>query len=177
MQISITYEPTAKELVKASSLFIEKKPFMFYSIGFINIFAWFILAILILKLVVAKTLTPNEGLASVTACVWLFARRRVSEAILNSKMKGSFILNNPLTIDISLNGLAWYGKRIRSESMKWSDITFAFEAKNGFIIPNAFSRFLWLPFRGFQSPDEINAFRQMLVDRNIAIKTFPKWEC
>jgi hypothetical protein len=177
MQINITYEPTAKELVKASSLFIEKKPFMFYSIGFINIFAWFILAILILKLLVEKTLTPNEGLASVTACVWLFARRPVSEAILNAKMKGSFILNNPLTIDISLNGLAWHGKRIRSESIKWTDITFAFEAKNGFIIPNAFSRFLWLPFRGFQSADEINAFRQMLVDRNIDIKIFPKWEC
>lgn len=177
MKISITYEPTAKELVKASSLFIEKKPFMFYTIGFINIFAWLIFAILIVKLIVVKTLTPTEGLASVSACAWLFGRRVVSEAILNSRMKSSFILNTPLTIDISLNGLAWHGKRIRSESMKWSDITFAFEAKNGFVIPNAFSKFLWLPFRGFQSSEDINAFRQMLVDRNIAIKTFPKWEC
>lgn len=177
MQISITYEPNAKELAKASALFIEKKTLMLYTIGFINVFAWLILLLLILKLFVVKSLVPNESLAGISACLWLFGRRPFTDWLLQTRMKNTFLLNSPLTIDVSLNGLAWHGKQIRSESMKWTDIKFAFESKNGFVLPNAFSRFLWLPFRGFKSQDEINALRQMLLDNNIVLKKYPQWEC
>lgn len=177
MNIKLTYEPNAKELARASALFIEKKPFMLYTIGFINIFSWLILLILVLKLFVIKSILPNEALAGIGACLWIFARRSFSQWLLYTRMKNSFLLNASLTIEISLNGLAWSGQRIRSESLKWQDVKFALETKNGFILPSANTQFLWLPFRGFSSTAEVDAFREMLIDKKIVLRKYLNWEC
>lgn len=177
MQISIHYEPTAKELANASSLFIEKKPFMRYSIGFINGFAYIILSIILLKALFVHALLPNEILAGIGACLWIFGRRPFNEWLLLQRMKRSLLLNTCITIDVSLNGITWSGKRIVTASLKWNEFSYALEAKNGFVIPTSGPQFLWLPFRGFSSSDNLNAFRQTLNQHKIIVSVYPKWEC
>lgn len=176
MKISITYEPNAKELANASFLFIENRPFIRFTIGFINIFAYLILFILLFELYHNHEWLPNEALAFAGVLFWLWIRRPLTRLILRLRMKSYYLLNMPLTIDVSLNGIAWSGKRVKSESLTWDQVKSVLESKNGFVIPNAFSKFLWIPFRGFQSQQDIEAFRQMLRDKSVAIKTFPKWD-
>lgn len=177
MLIKVTYEPTAKELANASSLFIEKKPFMLFAIGFLNVFAGIILLIIVFKLVVVKMLLPSEWLALLGASLWLFVRRPFNEWLLRLRMKNSFLLGYPLTVEITLNGIAWSGKRVRTESMGWEVVKYVMEAKNGFLLPNAVTKFLWLPFRGFESDDQIDAFRTFVTERKIPHRVYSRWEC
>jgi hypothetical protein len=170
MQIKISYEPTAQELATASSLFIEKKPFMIISIGFLNAFAYFILIIIVLKGILVKHILPNELLAGVGACVWLFGRRPFNEWLLLQRMKRSLLLNSTITVDVSLNGIAWSGKRVVTASLKWNEFSYMIETKNGFILPIGGSQFLWLPFRGFSSPSDIDSFKQSIQEHKIKIR-------
>lgn len=177
MNISVSYEPSAKELANASALFVEKKPFMRYSIGFLNGFAWVILAIIVVKALFVHSFLPNELLACFGACLWLFGRRPFNNWLLLQRMKRSLLINTQVNINISLNGVSWSGKRIVTASLRWNDFSYAFEAKNGFVIPAGGSQFLWVPFRGFAASTDINAFRETLQEHNIALHAYPKWEC
>lgn len=177
MQISVSYELTAKELARASALFIEKKPFMRYSIGFLNGFACVILAILLLKALFIHNMLPNEILAGIGACAWLFGRRPFSEWLLLQRMKRSLLLNTHVTVDVSLNGISWSGKRIVTASLKWNDFSYALEAQNGFVLPTGRSQFLWIPFRGFSSSTDLERFRETLNEHKIVLQTYPQWIC
>lgn len=176
MNIKIEYQPTAKELVKASSLFAEKKPFLLFTVGFLNIFASLFLLIFFLKLVLVGLL-PNEWLAAVGCSLWLFGRRPFNEWLLYQRMKGSLVLSKPITVEISRNGVVWSGKGLRQGNMSWDQIKYVMEAQNGFILPNSFTRFLWLPFRGFQSPQEVEELRKLITDMKIVHRIFAKWQC
>ncbi len=149
MDIHIQYQPSARELAKASSLFIEKKPLFLYGVGFLNLFIILLLVIMLLKLIVMG-LNWNEGIASLGAAVWLFGRRPFNEWLLLKRMQSSKVVEKPISIDISLNGIVWSGKGLSPGNISWSQIKYVMAAKNGFVIPNAFTRFLWLPFRGFR---------------------------
>ena len=177
MKINIRYQPTAQELAKASSLYIEKKPFMYYAILVINGFAYLILLIMILKAVLISALMPNEWLAGVSACLWIFGRKPFNEWLLFQRMKRSQLLDTTLSIDISLNGIAWTGPRVVPGSLKWNEIRYILEAKNGFVLPIGGSQFLWLPFRGFSESAEIEALKQALTEHHIKLRLYPNWEC
>lgn len=176
MNIKIEYVPTAKELVRASSLFAEKKPFLLYAVGFLNIFSGLFLFIFVLKLIMVGLL-PNEWLAAIGCALWLFGRRPFNEWLLYQKMKRSIVLSKPITIEISRNGVVWSGKGLRQGNMSWDQIKYVMEAKNGFVFPNTFTRFLWLPFRGFKSPEEIEELKKLFIEKKLVHRTFLKWEC
>lgn len=176
MEIHVRYQPTAKELMKASSLFVEKKPFFLIIIRAMNVFASIIVLLMILK-VIKWGLTPEEIMASITALLWLFGRRPLNEWLLTQRLKNSKILDVPIDITFSLNGITWAGKGLTPGNMSWNEIRSVYEAKNGIIIPNAATRFLWLPFRGFKSPQEITALQQVFDEKKIIRRKYPKWEC
>ncbi|MBS0288910.1 MAG: YcxB family protein [Proteobacteria bacterium] len=176
MNIKIEYQPTAKELAKASSLFAEKKPLLLFVVGFINIVLGFFFIIFILKFI-KLGLTLQDILALIICTLWLFGRRPFNEWLLRQRMKNSLILNKPITIEVSRNGLVWSGKGLRQGNMTWDQITYILQAKNGFVLPNTFTRFLWLPFRGFSNDDEIEAFKALIKEKEILVRLFPKWEC
>lgn len=177
MNIKIEYVPTAKELAKASSLFAEKKPFFLFAVGFINIFTGIFLAIFIIKLIVFKGLLINELIAMLVCILWLFCRRPFNEWLLYQRMKNSIVLAKPITVEVSRNGVVWSGKGLRQGNMTWDQINFVLEAKNGFVIPNSFTKFLWLPFRGFESPQNIEELRKLIIERKIVHRVFPRWQC
>lgn len=176
MEIHTSYQPTIKELVKAGSLFIEKKPFFLLTIQIMNVFAIVILALIILKLF-KFGLTPEEWMAMITGLAWLFGRRPFNEWLLFQRMKSNKVLEYPIKVVISLNGLMWEGKGLATGHMPWEQIRYIMEAKNGFLIPNVSTRYLWLPFRSFKSSDDLSEFRSLLNEKKIIRRAFPKWEC
>lgn len=177
MEIKATYQPTAQELMKASSLFIEKKPFFLILIGLMNIFAMLIFALMCVKLATIHTLHPEEWLAGLTSLLWVFGRRPANEWLILQRLKNNKILQLPITVTLSLNGIMWEGKGLAPGHMSWNNIRYVFEAKNGFVIPNAGARYLWLPYRSFSSDSDINAIKQMITERKIIVRYYPKWEC
>jgi hypothetical protein len=175
MNIIIEYEPTAVELAKASSLFVEKKPFLLYTVGFINIVAGLILVILILKLL-SMGLLPNEWLAAIGAILWLFARKPFNEWLLLKRMKQSLVVGKPLKVELSRNGVVWSGKGLIPGHMPWEQIKYILEAQNGFLLPNNLTQFLWLPIRGF-SAENLSQFKELLIEKNVVLRSYPKWKC
>lgn len=176
MNIKIEYQPTAKELAKASSLYVEKKPFLLFTIGIINIFMGILFALFVLKLVFIK-LTPQDWAATFVCALWLFFRRPFNEWLLYQRMKKSLVISKPIIIEISMNGIVWSGKGLRQGHMTWDDIKYVLEAENGFVFPNTFTRFLWLPFRGFASPEDLQALRDTIVEKQIVHRVYAKWKC
>lgn len=177
MEIKVTYQPTIQELTKASSLFIEKKPFFLILINIMNLFAIVIIILICLKLLTPHTISPEEWMAGITTLLWLFGRRPANEWLIAQRLKNNRILQLPIHITLSLNGIMWEGKGLTPGNMSWNNIRYVFEAKNGIIIPNAGARYLWLPYRGFSSENDINQIKQLITDRNIIVRSYRKWEC
>ncbi len=176
MNIKIEYQPNAKELAKASSLYVEKKPLLMFAVGFINIGMAILFTLFVLKLVVL-TLTPQDWLALLVCALWLFGRRPFNEWLLYRRMMKSLIISKPIIIEISRNGIVWSGKGLRQGNMTWDQIKYILEAQNGFVLPNTFTRFLWLPFRAFNSPEDLQSLRDLIVEKQLILRVFPKWEC
>lgn len=176
MNIQIQYDPTAQELARASSLFVEKKPVLLFMVRLINIFSGILLFILLIKLV-RVGLLPNEWLAVTAACAWLFGRRPFNEWLLAKRMKGSLVIGKTLTVMLSRNGIVWSGQGLRSGDLPWANIKYVMETQNGFILPNLLTQFLWLPFRGFKTPADIEEFRAYLKEMKIDIRLYAKWRC
>lgn len=176
MDIHVQYQPTAKELARASSLFLEKKPLFLYGVGFINLFIIFILGIMVLKLFVLG-LNRNEWIATLGSSLWLFGRRPLNEWVLFRRMKSSKVVEKPITVDISFNGIVWSGKSLRPGQIAWDQIKYIMETKNGFILPNAFTKFLWLPFRGFQSEQDVITLREAFIEKRIVLREYKSWGC
>lgn len=176
MDIRVHYDPNAQELVKASSLFLEKKPIFFYGIGLLNILLALLLAIMFAKLVTLG-LTLGEWITTFVSIFWLFGRKRFNEWMLYRKMMRSRIVGKPITIDISYNGIIWAGKGLSPGDMGWEQVKYVFEVQNGFIFPNTFTRFLWLPFRGFESQQHIETLRNSLLEKKIKIRPYKNYVC
>lgn len=176
MNIKIEYEPTAKELTKASSLFAEKKPLLLYTVGLVNIFMAVLFVIFFLKVLFLPS--NMQDLIPLFICaVWLFGRRPFNEWLLYRRMKKSIVLSKPITIEISRNGVVWSGKGLRQGNMTWDQIKYVMEAQNGFVFPNTFTRFLWVPFRGFASPDDLQNLRDLIVEKQVVLRVYRRWRC
>jgi hypothetical protein len=177
MNIRIQYQPTAKELAKASILFLEKKPFILVLVTLTNIIVGFVVISLVFLLILQHALALNQWIALSVGLTWLLGRKRMHEWMLFQRMKRSNVLDKEITIEISRNGISWSGKGLVQGNMKWEYVKYILEAKNGFIMPNTFTRFLWLPFRGFASPEYIEEFRALIIEKKVVYKKFPKWQC
>ena len=176
MNITIFYQPNALELAKASSLFIEKKPLLYFMIGFLNIATALFLLIFIIKLVVMG-LTLQESIAALVFGLWLFGRKPFHQWLLYLRMKASPVIHHPIKIEISRNGIVWSGKGLRSGNIRWEEIKMLIEVQNGFLLPNTFIKFLWLPFRGFQAPAQLQDFRTLIKEKQILIKLYNNVAC
>jgi len=176
MEIHVTYKPTAQELMKASSIYVEKKPFFLLLITLMNIFAAFILIVILFKLF-KFGLHPEEWMGGLMAILWLFGRRRFNEWLILKRLEDSKILELPLNVTLTLNGIMWEGKGLAPGHMAWKDIAYVFEVKNGLVVPNASTRYLWLPYRGFKSPQEIAELLALFDQQKIIRRKYPKWEC
>ncbi len=176
MDIKVEYQPTPRELAKASSLYVEKKPLLLVTVGIINIAMGILFALFVLKMVLL-TLTFNDWMALIICALWLFGRRPFNEWLLYKRMKNSLVVSKPLIIEISRNGVVWSGKGLRQGHMTWDEIKYILEAQNGFVMPNTFTRFLWLPFRGFNSADDLKILRDLIAEKKIVHRVFPRWVC
>lgn len=176
MNIELTYEPTVDELTKASSLFIEKKPFLKVAVMVMNV-----VAIILILLTIAKfwllSLTAQDASTVIIALLWIFGRKPFNEWLLRRKMKKSLVVNKPITIALSNNGIVWKGETLKSGNLNWAHVAYLIEAKNGFILPYSGTKFLWIPFRAFKDNHAAEDIRSFLNERHITLRRFPKWAC
>lgn len=175
MDINIHYQSSAHELAKASFLFIERKPLLRLSIGFFNALAGLLVFIFFLKLYFLG-LTWKEWITLFGASIWLFGRKPLNQWLLLQRMKKNRALNKPFTVNVSRNGIAWSGQGVKPGNMAWEQVKYVWETQNGFILPNAFTKFLWLPFRGFASVEMIDEFKEYIKERKIKHRVF-RWHC
>lgn len=176
MNIEVTYTPTAKTLANASSLFIEKKPFLLGIVTIVNLLAGLLIVAMIAKLFVLG-LTPQEWSAAIVALIWIFGRRPFNEWLLYRKMKKSSVINKPITITLSGNGIIWSGEQLKKGEFNWNNMSYVMETQNGWICPYSATKFLWLPFDAFKNNDEIEELRTFFKERQIACRLFKKWTC
>lgn len=177
MDIKVSYQPTAKELMKASSIYVEKKPFFLLLITLMNAFAVFIFVVICFKLFKVGALLPEEWMGACMALIWLFARRPLNEWLLLKRLEDSKILEVPIEVTLTLNGIMWAGKGLAPGHMPWKDIPYVFEVKNGLVVPNASTRYLWLPYRGFKTTQDVTELLALFDEKKIIRRKYPKWEC
>lgn len=176
MNITVCYEPTAKELGKASMLFVEKKPLFLFTLGLLNLLVGFVLLVIMLKWVL-QGLDTKEWFAALGALAWLLGRRRLNQWVLCRRMKRSPVVGKPLSIVLSYNGIIWSGRQLRSGRLSWEQVKYVFEAGDGFVLPNSFTQFLWLPFSGFKNKKEIDTLRTVFKEKKMTYRIFPRWYC
>jgi hypothetical protein len=176
MMINVEYQPHLKELARASLLFAEKKPFIMFSVALFNLCIGFFFLAFVIKMYMSG-LTLNEILCAVACAVILFGRKPLNQWILLKRMQNSKAIEKPILVEITMNGIVWSGKGLRQGHMAWKDIKYMMETKNGYIMPNAMTKFLWLPFRGFKSTKDIENLQKIIVEKKIVLRVFPKYEC
>lgn len=177
MDITVNYKPTVKELARSSLLFAEKRPIMMFLVGIINAIAWILLGIMTLYFIVFFKLNLSQLFIIVTMLTWLFGRKRFFGWILKRRMEKSLIVDQPITINITRNGIAWHGSKIRPNSINWEDLKYIIEAGNGYILPHSYNKFLWIPHRGFETPDQLVEFAKYLGIRQTVMRSYLKWLC
>lgn len=173
MDIHATYEPSVNELASASSLFIEKKPFLRFSVIVLNMLAALLIIMLVTKFFVAG-ITPQEWSALFVGLIWIFGRRPFNEWLLTKKMKNANIAGKAITIDFSRNGITWAGEALKNGSIAWAHVHYVMIAKNGFLFPQSATKFLWVPFRAFRDQHSIEELTAFVKEQHIKIRWF-KW--
>lgn len=176
MNMKIEYQANAQELSRASSLYMENQPFLRVTILFMN-FAVSIMLILVLCKIAFIGFNINDVVALIGGSLWLFARRPINDWILLRRMRKSPIIDKAMTIEISLNGIVWEGKGLIPGKISWDQVKAVLETQNGFILYNTFTRFLWVPFRGFQSSEQIEALQALIREKKITHRLFANYLC
>lgn len=176
MNIKIQYTINESEMARASFIFSEKKPFILYSVGFLNIIAFLLILIMIIKGLLLN-LNPQESVLTALMASWLFLRKPFARWLFRRKMKKSPINGKVMTIEISRNGIIWSGEGIKTNHLAWQHISYILELKNGFIIPFSVNRFLWIPFTGFKSKLQIEKIKSLIVDKHVPLRDYPKISC
>ena len=174
MKIHIEYEPTPQELGNASALFVEKKPFLLLLVILSNILVGFVVISIAALFFLKLSLTLAQWISLGVGLLWLFGRPYFHKWLLHRRMKNSLVIGKPISIEMTLNGIVWSGKGLRPGAMQWEHIKYIIEVKNGYILPNSFTRFLWIPFRGFESPAFIDTFRKFIIEKRIVLKVYSK---
>lgn len=176
MNIQVRYTIDAPTMAKASFIYTEKKPFVLYGVGFVNIFAFLLFGIMLLKGIL---LSLNGQEFAILACMglWLFARKPVSRYIFHRKMKKLNTLDKVMSIDISRNGIVWQGEGIKPGHLAWQHVSYILQLNNGFIVPYSLNRFLWIPYSGFKSKLQVEKIQNLIKDKQVPIRHYPKYSC
>jgi hypothetical protein len=177
MLITNEYTPDPEEFAKASFIFLEKKPILAIMIGVLNIFAVLLFFLIATKIAITISATVQESFALLFSAFWIFGRKPLNLWLFKRRMQASLSLKSPIKIEISLNGIAWNGQKLRPGSISWRDLKWVMQVKNGYIIPNHMTRFLWIPNHGFTSQHDSIEFNKLLIEKQIPLRVYDKWEC
>lgn len=176
MNIKVQYTVDGAELARASFIFSEKKPFILYGIGFLNIIAFILLLLMMLKGLLLH-LTLQEFSLMILMAAWLFLRKPFAKMLFKRKMKKSPIVGKLMIVEISRNGIIWSGEGIKTNHLAWQHVSYILELKNGFIIPFNLNRFLWLPLTGFKSKLQIEKIKSLIIDKRVPLRVYSKLIC
>lgn len=176
MNITVRYEIDAKAMANASFIYSEKKPMVLYGVGLINIFAYLLAGIMLLKWILIGA-TFQELIVLLLMCLWLFGRKPLTRAVFRSKMKKINTIGKTIVIELTRNGVAWQGEGIKQGHLAWQHISYILALKNGYIIPYSLNRFLWLPHTGFKSKLQIEKIKTLIEDKHVPLREYPKLGC
>jgi hypothetical protein len=172
----ITYTPKATELGKACFYFMERKPLLRLCILLFNGMATFLILVMLLKLFLGM-LAWSDLLILFMSLTWLCWRKRMLQWLMIRRMQNHTAKDKALTITVCANGITWSGQGIRQSQINWRHLTYVLEINNGFILPATVSRFLWLPFHGFASAQDIEHCRALMLQKSLPIKYAKKLSC
>jgi len=170
MHIQVEYLTAAPELAHASIAFLEKKPFVRALILLSNAIVCFVALALLLLFSVMHTLNLSQWVALLTAGLWLFGRKPLHTWVLSRRMHQATTIGKVLIVSLSQNGITWSGRGLVPGNMAWKDLKYLVRTREGFILPQSFTRFLWLPFHGFSSPEDIAAFNDFIQTQPIVLR-------
>lgn len=176
MDITATYQASATELAKASSLFIEKKRFLMFAVWAMNILGGLLIIAMVTKLFMVG-LNLSEWGVLVGALLWIFGRRPFNEWLLLKKMRASKVSDKSITVTFSLNGIVWSGEALKNGNLSWAHIPYVMIAQNGLVIPQGATQFLWVPFRAFPDQSAIDNLTHVMQEHRILIRKYPQWRC
>lgn len=176
MILNCEYKMDALPLANASFVFTEKKPLLMFAMGAFNIFAVFLFGIMFIKLVMMG-LNPNEWIILLLFGAWLFLRKPIAKKVYLRRVKKSNLVDKTIHIEISRNGIVWSGEGLKTNHIAWKHIQYALELKNGYIIPFSMVRFIWIPNAGFKSKLQIDKFKNLIIDKQVPIRSYTKISC
>ena len=177
MQIINEYTPNAHQLAHAGSLYFEKLPLMIVIITFMNMFAIVLALLLLVKFLFTWQFTWQEILATMFLLFWIFGRKKANLKLLERRINQSPMMASPIHIDINYNGVRWSGKKLRPDSIAWKDIKWIIQCKNGYIIPNRLTRFLWVPNSGFAERTGAKDLLALIQEKRVPLRVYEKYAC
>lgn len=176
MNLNVQYKMDAPSLANASFIFTEKKPLLLIAMGAFNFFAFLFFGIMVIKLFMLG-LNLNEALVLFVFFMWLFFRKPFTKWIYLRRVNKSNIVGKTIQIEISRNGIIWAGEGLKTDHLAWQHIRYILELKNGFIVPYSMTRFIWVPNAGFKSKLQIEKFKNLIIEKKVPLRTYPKLSC
>lgn len=171
--IRISYEIDPIEMTEVTSTFLELKPFTRFCILTINIGAILILGVMALKIWFAH-LEFYEYAVILLCFFWLFFRKKFNRWIFSRRLKHQNIVNQQVEMTFSPNGIIWGGPKLKEGHIRWDSIKKCHEIKKGYILATSTTRFLWLPFHGFEAPERIDNLKNLFKQKGIIIEKSKK---
>ncbi len=194
MQVNYTLDFT--ELARANCLFIEKKPFIRTISNIISFLSWGLISLTVLKLsldslVETMQLSKEDTIILLFALIWLAYHRSIEEQFILYRLRNlDYKKNQNLNIQFNIEDkITWLEKKqynyYDSEAeeefelkheISFSSIQNCFRTRNGFVLALN-NNFIWLPFKGFETINQINLFQQCMQDQHIPIRACSDWVC
>lgn len=171
--IRVSYEIDPIEMTEVTSTFLELKPFTRFCILTINIGVIFILVVMALKIWFAH-LELYEYAVIILCFSWLLFRKKFNRWLFKRRLKNQNIVNQQVEMTFSPNGIIWGGPKLKEGHIRWDTIKKCHEIKNGYILATSQTRFLWLPFHGFEAPERIDNLKKLFKQKGIIIQKSKK---
>lgn len=168
MKIRVSYEIDPTEMTEVTATFLELKPFTRFCILSINIGSVLILAIMLLKIWYTHLAYYEYGV--IAMCIfWLFYRQKFNRWVFSRRLKSKNLTQQHVEMTFSTNGIIWGGPKLKEGHIRWESIRKCHEIKTGYLLATSATRFLWLPFHGFDAPERIDDLKNLLTQKGIPL--------
>ncbi|MFO1258258.1 MAG: YcxB family protein [Gammaproteobacteria bacterium] len=168
--IRVSYEIDPIEMTEVTATFLELKPFTRFCILTINIGVLLILTVMGLKIWLGQLQYYEVGVMAL-CLFWIFFRKKFNRWLFKRRLKNQNIINQQVEMTFSPNGIIWGGPKLKEGHIQWRSIKKCHEIKNGYILATSSTRFLWLPFHGFEAPERINNLKNLFKQKGIIIES------
>ncbi len=169
--LEINYTMTAQETADATLDFLTNRAtmaFMFAIMKYSCLMLCFVFAITAYN----KAAQPQDIATVIFALIWIVFYKKINRWIVKSALRHRRFTEMHPKIKIDHKRMQCTGQATNPINIEWKSLRNILKTKNGYIVPltglrNA-GRFIWLPFRGFNTP----ACEQEFVDlaQNFRIK-------